>query len=79
MFRRPPADVIWDTRMARATGITGWEVSPPRLSALHPVSCTDDHANHRRLMHAIEDTLIGMVGVVRSCGAGAMRIDDSLP
>jgi hypothetical protein len=51
---------MWDTRMTRATAITGWEVGLPRLSALHAVSCMDDHANHRRLMQGIKGALIGM-------------------
>jgi len=46
--------------MTRATAIAGWEVGMPRLSALHAVSCMDDHANRRRLMQGIEGALIGM-------------------
>jgi hypothetical protein len=54
----PAECAIWSTRATRATAIAGWEVGLPRLSAL-PASCTDDHTNHRRLMHGIEGALIG--------------------
>jgi hypothetical protein len=54
--------------MARATAITGWEVDLPRLSALHAVSCMDDHANHRGLMHGIKNALIGMCATRGMCG-----------
>jgi hypothetical protein len=33
---------IWDTRMTRATAVTGGEVGLPRLSAVHALSCMDD-------------------------------------
>jgi hypothetical protein len=44
----------------RATAIADWEVGLPRLNALYPAPCADDHANHRIFMHEIGCALIGM-------------------
>lgn len=43
---------IWDTHVTRATAIIGGKSSASAECA-PPLSCTDDHANDRRLMHGI--------------------------
>jgi len=53
------AEVCHLGHATKATAIADWEVGLPRLNALHPVSCPDHHANHRRLMQRIERALIG--------------------